>query len=127
LDEFHRAAAAHVGEITELRASVAEQSALVAELEDAVAAAEARAAAADADIVTARKTAKDLEEADRSRRSRLAELEGKLLRFEHERKSAPPPAALDEERAAWSRERDQLRAEIEKLAAHARANNTNGN
>ncbi|HEY7375613.1 MAG TPA: hypothetical protein VIF57_25880 [Polyangia bacterium] len=127
LDEFHRAAAAHVGEITELRSSVAEQSALVAELEDAVASAEARATASAADASTLRKTAKDLEEADRSRRSRLAELEGKLLRFEHERKNAPPAAALDEERAAWSRERGQLRAEIEKLAAHARANNKNGN
>jgi len=127
LDEFHRAAAAHVGEITELRASVAEQSALVAELEDAVASAEARATASAADASTLRKTAKDLEEADRSRRSRLAELEGKLLRFEHERKNAPPPAALDEERADWARERGQLRAEIEKLAATARANNKNGN
>jgi len=122
LGEFHRAATAHVDEITELRASVAEQSALVAELEDAVQAAETRAVASETDATTLRKTAKDLEEADRSRRSRLAELEGKLLRFEHERKSAPPPAALDEERAVWARERDSLRAEIEKLAEHARAN-----
>ena len=100
LEEFHRAAAAHVDELTELKASVAEQSALVAELEDAVRRAEARAAAASADATTLRKTAKDLEEADRSRRSRLAELEGKLLRLEHERKAAPPPRRrCDEERA----------------------------
>jgi len=123
LDEFHKAATAHVDQITELKASVSEQSALVAELEDAVQSAEARAAASDADASTLRRTAKDLEEADRSRRSRLAELEGKLLRFEHERKSAPPPVAIDEERASWGRERDQLRAEIEKLAAHARGRN----
>jgi uncharacterized phage infection (PIP) family protein YhgE len=123
LDEFHKAATAHVDQITQLKASVSEQSALVAELEDAVQAAEARAAASDADATTLRRTAKDLEEADRSRRSRLAELEGKLLRFEHERKSAPPAAAIDEERASWSRERDQLRTEIEKLAAHARGRN----
>jgi predicted nucleic acid-binding Zn-ribbon protein len=120
LDEFRKAATAHVDELTHLKASVSEQSALVAELEDAVQAAEARAAASDADATTLRRTAKDLEEADRSRRSRLAELEGKLLRFEHERKSAPPPAAMDEERASWARERDQLRAEIGKLAEHAR-------
>jgi small-conductance mechanosensitive channel len=106
-----------------LRSSVAEQSALVAELEDAVRAAEARAAASDADATTLRRTAKDLEEADRSRRTRLAALEGKLLRFEHERKSAPPTTAADDERAAWARERDQLRAEIEKLAQHARGRN----
>jgi chromosome segregation ATPase len=123
LDQFHKAASAHVDEITELRSSVAEQSALVAELEDAVKAAEARAAASDADATTLRRTAKDLEEADRSRRSRLAELEGKLLRFEHERKSARPTTAADDERAAWARERDQLRAEIEKLAQHARGRN----
>ena len=86
-------------------------------------AAEARAAAADADANTLRKTAKNLEEADRSRRSRLAELEGKLLRFEHERKTAPPPPSLDAERAAWARERDELRGEIEKLAQHARGKN----
>jgi hypothetical protein len=127
LDEFQRAAAAHVDELTELRSSVAEQSALVAELEDAVVAAETRAAASDADAATLRRTAKDLEEADRSRRSRLAELEGKLLRFEHERKSAPPATAFDDERAAWARERDQLRGEIEKLAARARASNGSGN
>jgi chromosome segregation ATPase len=126
LDEFNKAAAAHIGEITELKSSVAEQAALVVELEDAVQAAEARAAASDADASSLRKTAKDLEEADRVRRSRLAELEGKLLRFEHERKSAPPPAAMDDERAAWARERDQLRAEIEKLAAHARGHNGHG-
>src|SRR5262245_20908110 len=49
LDQFHRAAAAHIDEITELKSSVAEQSALVVELEDAVRTAEARAAASDAD------------------------------------------------------------------------------
>ena len=125
LDQFHRAATAHVDEITALRSSVSEQSALVAELEEAVQTAEARAAASDADASTLRKTAKDLEEADRSRRSRLAELEGKLLRFEHERKTAPPPVSLDEERQVWARERDQLRAEIEKLAQTARGRNGN--
>jgi hypothetical protein len=123
LDEFHKAATVHVDEITELKASVAEQAALVAELEDAVQSAEARAAASDADATQLRRTAKDLAEADRSRRSRLAELEGKLLRLEHERKSAPAPAAIDDERAAWARERDQLRAEIQKLAATARGHN----
>jgi predicted nucleic acid-binding Zn-ribbon protein len=123
LDEFHKAATAHVDEITALNASVAEQAALVAELEDAVQSAEARAAASEADATTLRKTAKALEEADRSRRSRLAELEGKLLRLEHERKSTPPAAAIDDERAAWARERAELRAEIQKLAQQARGHN----
>ena len=130
LEGFHQAAAAHIGELTELKASVAEQSALVAELEDALVAAEARAASATAEVAGLKKTAKDLEEADRSRRSRLAELEGKLLRLEHERKAGLANGApdarvaeleserdglrrqLEQERAAWAHERQTLRAQL---------------
>ncbi len=89
MQDFHRAAAAHVAELTELRASLAEQTALVSELEDELAAAEARAASAGGETAALRQTAKTLEEADRTRRARLAELEGKLLRLEHERKARP--------------------------------------
>jgi chromosome segregation ATPase len=138
LEGFHRAAAAHVGELTELKASVAEQTALVAELEDALAAAESRAATASAEATTLRRTAKDFEEADRSRRSRLAELEGKLLRLEHERRASaggngagnPRVSELEAEseqlrrrienveaeRVAWQRERDGLRGQLESQA-----------
>jgi chromosome segregation ATPase len=126
LEEFHRAAGAHVAELTDLKAQVAEQSAQVAELEDALREAEARAASATAEAATLRKGAKDLEEADRTRRSRLAELEGKLLRLEHERKQAAArvaDATVDPERerrlAEMSRERDELRAEIERLGRSA--------
>ena len=123
LEDFHRASSAHVGEITELRASVSEQMALVAELEDAVATAEKRAASAGTDAATLRKTAKDLEEADRSRRSRLAELEGKLLRLEHERKVATDnrDGSEDAERRLreLETERDDLRARIGVLEASA--------
>lgn len=114
VEEFHRAAGAHVDEVTALRASVAEQSALVAELEEAVRVAEATAATATAEAATLRKNSKGLEESDRARRTRLAELEGKLLRLEHEKKqaaSAPSGAGVDvgalERRAAdLARERD---------------------
>jgi hypothetical protein len=120
LEDFHRAGAAHVDELTELKASVSEQSALVAELEDTLAAAESRAAAAGAEATTLRRTAKDLEEADRSRRARLAELEGKLLRLEHERKAAAAHAAGDEDRLhALEAERDRLRARVGDLEAAA--------
>jgi chromosome segregation ATPase len=139
LEGFQRAATAHVDEVNELRASVTEQAALVAELEDAVAAAEARSQSATSEAATLRKTAKDLEEADRSRRTRLAELEGKLLRLEHERKAGgaerPDGDAerrlaeiaaerdsvrrrSDEERAAWNRERDELRGHLDDLGRH---------
>jgi chromosome segregation ATPase len=119
LAEFHRAAGAHVGEVTELRAAVAEQAALVAELEDAVAQAEGRATAAITEAGTLRKNAKALEDADRTRRTRLAELEGKLLRLEHERAAAAArgvPAAANGEAerrfADLARERDALRADL---------------
>jgi chromosome segregation ATPase len=86
--ELHRAAAAHASEVNRLRASVDEQAALVVELEDSLRAAEARAGAADKDASTLRRNAKALEEADRTRRGRLAELEGKLLRLEREKSLA---------------------------------------
>jgi hypothetical protein len=123
LEEFHRASSVHVDEITELRASVSEQTALVAELEDTVVAAEARAANAGAEATTLRKTAKDLEEADRARRARLAELEGKLLRLEHERKAAAArhdDPDSDRLRVLES-ERDRLRSHVGELEAAAAA------
>jgi chromosome segregation ATPase len=131
LEDFHRASAAHVEEITELRAAVSEQMALVAELEDAVTAAEQRAASASSDAAVLRKTAKDFEEADRSRRTRLAELEGKLLRLEHERKvaTASPGVSPEAERrlADLERERNDLRARIGELeASRAAAAQQNG-
>ncbi|HEY2732137.1 MAG TPA: methyltransferase domain-containing protein [Polyangia bacterium] len=129
VEQFHKAAGAHVDEATELRASVAEQAALVAELEDAVRVAEAAASAATAEAATLRKSAKGLEEADRTRRTRLAELEGKLLRLEHEKKQAaattPSPAgasvqvdvaALDRRVADLARERDQVAGERDQAA-----------
>jgi hypothetical protein len=122
LEDFHRASTAHVDELTELKASVSEQSALVAELEDTVAVAESRAAAAGAEATTLRKTAKDLEEADRSRRARLAELEGKLLRLEHERKTAAAHGTADDDRLrSLESERDRLRSRIGELEAAAAA------
>ena len=153
LEEFHKATAVHVDEVTQLKASVSEQAALVAELEDALQAAEARAAVAAADASALRGTAKDLEEADRSRRSRLAELEGKLLRLEHERRAAQaqggdgsPEVVANFERqlsaartaaddlrrqladrsAAWDQERTVLRAELDHGAQKPAGRNGNG-
>jgi SAM-dependent methyltransferase len=130
LEDFRRAAGAHVDEVTALRASVAEQSALVAELEDSLRAAEATAATATAEAAGLRKNAKGLEEADRARRTRLAELEGKLLRLEHEKRqaTAAPPApsgagdqaavaALERRNAELARERDGAAAQREAAVA----------
>jgi SAM-dependent methyltransferase/vacuolar-type H+-ATPase subunit D/Vma8 len=139
-EEFHKAAGAHVDEVTALRASVAEQSALVAELEEAVRVAEAAAAAATTEAATLRKSGKGLEEADRTRRTRLAELEGKLLRLEHEKKqpaagaatvgsgtAARPDVADIERRLAeaerqkdtLARERDEVRDSLARLMGAA--------
>jgi DNA repair exonuclease SbcCD ATPase subunit len=119
IEEFHRAGATHIDEVTRLQGSVNEQSALVTELEESLRAAEARATAAATDAATLRKNARELEEADRSRRSRLAELEGKLLRLEHEKKAVTQAAAGNEEverkLQAAETERETLRAERDRL------------
>jgi SAM-dependent methyltransferase/predicted nucleic acid-binding Zn-ribbon protein len=119
VEEFHRAAATHIDEVTRLQGSVNEQAALVAELEDSLRAAEGRATAAANDAATLRKNARELEEADRARRSRLAELEGKLLRLEHEKKAVAQAAAGNEELErklqAAETERETLRAERDRL------------
>src|SRR5204863_3976622 len=125
----HRAAGAHVDEVTALRASVSEQTALVSELEESLRIAEGAASTAAAELVTLRKNAKGLEEADRTRRTRLAELEGKLLRLEHERKqalaSAPSSSAsgdgeaLARELATAQRERDELRGNLVRVMSAA--------
>ena len=124
---------------------MSEQAALVAELEDALTAAEGRASSAVAEASGLRRTAEDLAEADRSRRSRLAELEGKLLRLEHERRASAGPAGggaegdgrvveleaerdllrrrADDERAAWDKERGELRAELAERTRDAAGRN----
>jgi chromosome segregation ATPase len=116
VEEFHRAAGAHVDEVTALRAQVAEQAALVAELEESVRAADAAATAATAEAATLRKNSKGLEEADRARRTRLAELEGKLIRLEHEKKqvAAGVPGATGSDTTALERRVADLSRERER-------------
>lgn len=84
LQEFRHAAAVHIQEVDRLRGAVAEQAAHVSELEDALGEAEARAGAAAREAEAMRSALAQAQEADRARRSRLAELEGTLLRMRHE-------------------------------------------
>lgn len=93
LEEFRRAAAAHMDEVTRLRDAWSEQSALVVELEEAMQAAEARLVTAEKETTRLRAVVVETEEADRARRSRLAELEGTLLRLRRQ-------ASEDSERRA---------------------------
>jgi SAM-dependent methyltransferase len=83
LEEFQRAAAAHLDEVGRLRDALNEQSSLVAELEEDLATAEKRLADALNESARLRRSLAEVEEADRQRRSRLAELEGVMLRLEH--------------------------------------------
>jgi chromosome segregation ATPase len=84
VEEFRRAAAAHLDEVNRLRDATNEQASLVGELEDELAAAEARLQAATTEAAELRKALSEIEGADRARRSRLAELEGLMLRAERE-------------------------------------------
>lgn len=102
VEEFHKVSAAHLQEVHRLRGQVSEQAALVSELEDQVRAAETRAQAAEKELATARAAAKALDDADRARRSRLAELEGKLLRLQHEKRQQAA-AGDPEAEQAWQR------------------------
>ena len=83
IEEFQRAAAAHLDEVGRLRDALNEQSSLVAELEEDLATAEKRLADALDEVARLRQALAEIEEADRQRRSRLAELEGLMLRLEH--------------------------------------------
>jgi SAM-dependent methyltransferase len=93
LEHYRRAAVAHLGEVTRLREELAEQSTLVAELEEAFNEARARSQKYEQELDRVRLHAAEIEQADRARRSRLAEVEGTLLRLE--RQTALHPASTD--------------------------------
>jgi hypothetical protein len=84
LEQYRQAAAVHLGEVNRLREALAEQSTQVSELEDALALSEERLSAALAETAGLRRHLTEVEEADRGRRSRLAEVEGKMLRLERQ-------------------------------------------
>ena len=112
LEEFQRAAAAHLEEAGRLRDALNEQSSLVAELEEDLSTAEKRLADALDESARLRRSLAEVEEADRQRRSRLAELEGVMLRLEHKAK-ADAQAQGEAERAR--RRVDELELETADL------------
>jgi len=83
IEDFRRAAAAHVEEVNRLRDAANEQASLVTELEEALAESEKQLADQVADVARLQKALSEIEDADRTRRSRLAELEGLMLRAEY--------------------------------------------
>ena len=95
IEDFRRAAAAHLEEVSRLRDASNEQASLVTELEEALAASEKQLATCSAQVKQVEKSLAEMEAADLSRRSRLAELEGRMLRAE--RASASPPVARQQD------------------------------
>jgi chromosome segregation ATPase len=120
IDDFRRAAAVHLEEVSRLRDAANEQASLVTELEEALAASEKQLAACTAQVKQLEKSLAEMEAADLSRRSRLAELEGRMLRAE--RAAANPPEARQQDQgelqdlqnrlSACQGESDQLRARL---------------
>jgi SAM-dependent methyltransferase len=104
IEEFRRAAAAHVDEVNRLRDAANEQASLVTELEDELRQCEKRLAEKVAEAAQFQKMLGEVEDAERVRRSRLSELEGLMLRAEHAS-------------AKQSQSRDQDRAELDNLQA----------
>ncbi|MGD0835961.1 MAG: hypothetical protein ABSB49_04860 [Polyangia bacterium] len=112
LAEFRRAAAAHLEEVNRLRDAANEQASLVAELEDELRACAKRLAEKVTEAGQLQRMLTEVEDAERVRRSRLAELEGLMLRAEH------AAAQRDETGSRERAERERDRAELE--AARAR-------
>jgi len=120
IDDFRRAAAVHLEEVSRLRDAANEQASLVTELEEALAASEKQLAGCTAQVKQLEKSLAEMEAADLSRRSRLAELEGRMLRAE--RAAANPPEARQQDQgelqdlqnrlSACQGESDQLRARL---------------
>jgi len=113
LEDFRRAAGAHVEEVNRLRDAANEQASLVTELEEALSANEKRLVDQTTEVAQLQKALAELEEADRGRRSRLAELEGLMLRAEY------ASAKGDEARRQDLAELENLRTRL--AACHSEA------
>jgi chromosome segregation ATPase len=100
LEQYRRAASAHMEEAVRLREALAEQSTLVSELEDSLGGSESRAHAALEELTRLKRHAAEIEQADRARRSRLAEVEGTLLRLQRQTAVAAAAAATTDGAAA---------------------------
>ncbi|HEY0706453.1 MAG TPA: hypothetical protein VGG33_06645 [Polyangia bacterium] len=141
LEQYRQAAAAHLEEVGRLREALAEHATLVAELEDGIASSAAKQAAAEQETERLRRHVSEVEEADRARRSRLAEVEGTLLRLQRQTAlasaaraeasvsapvvSAPAAAASGPSTAEWEQRlrtaNEQWQRKVDALAAQLEA------
>jgi chromosome segregation ATPase len=122
LEQYRQAAAAHLDEVGRLREALAEQSTLVAELEDALSASGRRLASTLEETEKLRRHNAEIEEADRTRRSRLAEVEGTLLRLQRQTAmtAAAPTSAPNGTVSSADWERKLATALAEKVEAERR-------
>lgn len=98
IEDFRRAAAAHLEEVNRLRDAANEHASLVTELEEALAVSEKRLAECSTQVKQLEKSLAEMEAADLSRRSKLAELEGRMLRAERAASvKSETPASVDGE------------------------------
>jgi chromosome segregation ATPase len=121
LEQYRQAAAAHLEEVGRLREALAEQSTLVAELEDGLSASGRRLQSALEETERVRKHAAEIEEADRARRSRLAEVEGTLLRLQRQTalaQSASPPQLNGTVTGDWDKRLKVVNEEWERKVAN---------
>lgn len=120
IEEFRRAAAAHVDEVNRLRDAANEQASLVTELEDELRQCEKRLGEKVAEASQYQKMLSEVEDAERVRRSRLSELEGLMLRAEHA--SARHTESRDQDRVELDSLRTRLavcQTECERLRGRA--------
>lgn len=115
LEEFQRAATAHLDEVAHLRDALNEQSSLVVELEEDLAKAEKQLAECQHEGTRLRQSMLDAEQADRERRSRLAELEGQMMRLQRTQAEAVHKAQADG--AAQAAQAGEVKAIRDELAS----------
>jgi len=84
LDQYRQAAIVHVAEVNRLREALGEQGTLVSELEEARLSDRRQTETLEGENTWLRRQLAEAEEADRTRRSRLAEVEGTLLRLQRQ-------------------------------------------
>jgi len=105
IKEFRAAAQAHASDADRLRIEVAEQRAHIVEMDELLRVEGARADAAAGESQLLKVRLHEAEQGDRARRSRLAEIEGQLLRLRHQGAAQNKPQVVVDTAAVQAAER----------------------
>lgn len=114
LHEFRAAAKAHASDADRLRIEVSEQRAHIIEMDDLLRSEGSRADAATQEAQLLRGRLNESEQADRTRRSRLAEIEGQILRMRHQGAAQNKPPIVVDTTAVQAAQRriDELQTQL---------------